>query len=272
MLRLDDNIIGLIAHSIEPELEEARALCRRYRKHQFYKVAISQPLDLDGNRLDDMSDVEGESGCHVEQDSHRDRLVWDMSPGEIQAGILNVKSFWEEKGENGTERSSLEANDFIVKKYCMHHGRKHENPLCRMRFFDEMNEKLIMGIDSLPEAKRVQEYHYRSIISQSMQKVGIRIICRNPEKKSLVQQFFFQWFTTVGRGDGITPDPVARLNFDEGSDNAEQVYGEADYGQQGILLSQESVDEGDDEESDDQNGHTAQSEFEVSPIPVRRST
>jgi len=263
LMRLDDNVISLIEHSTDPKLEEARILCRRFRRHQFYKCAVDQPLDVDGDTGQSIDMFMDNADKEEILNSRRDILISAMNEREIQENILAVKNSCD-----STE--SLDANDFIVRKYVMHHGCKDKNPLLCMRFFEEMNDKINGSVESLPIAKKINPQKYRSIIPSSFVRIGVRVFCRDPSKKAVVNQFFYQWFNNLGTEflsslnggkccpDKPTPTPKFRMDADNDSVDDDSMPEDND-NQHSIPLSQESFDDDDDESFDDQ-----------SPIPVHR--
>jgi len=184
LLRLDDNVLSLIAHSTEPKLEEARELLKRFHKHDFYKCAVDQSLDVD-RPIVDTEDLEGEDLENV-QNSQRDIAVYGMSETAIHADILKLMD---------EAHSGLRGNDFIVLKYRMDHGAKEKNPLLLMRFYDKMSvEKLVGPPEDLPVAKQIDETRHSPILPHSYRWVGIRVLVRDESNRELVNQFFHQWF------------------------------------------------------------------------------
>lgn len=265
---LDDNVLSLIYHSKDPKLAEARALFRNLKRHKIYKCAVDCPLDIESMALNDMEGAERQAI----QDSKRDRRVWAMSDKQIKDGMMLEKNRWKEASGVESEALILDANDFVIEKFYMHHGRRDKNPLSGMRFFDEMNEKLIGPIEDLPIATECNYSHYSSIIPVSLQKAGVRIFCREESKRGLVNHVFLQWFERIGRSEaaeqpGMTPFiEGVKLEPYEGSDEEDDE--DEDMGDnnhalpQPAVLSQESVDSGDEDES---RCHPAYQ----SPIPVR---
>ncbi|OEU10975.1 hypothetical protein FRACYDRAFT_146775, partial [Fragilariopsis cylindrus CCMP1102] len=147
-LRLDDTVLTLIAHSTDERLKEAQDLLRRFKRHDFYKCAVDLSLDID--RSDEIR-------------------IWGSEQQKADVSSDSV--------------TSLNANDFIVNKFCMHHGGGSKNPLLRMRFYDKINEDKIFGpIDDLPVAEQIQESKHSSILPTTFQKCGIRVLVRDDSK------------------------------------------------------------------------------------------
>jgi deoxynucleoside triphosphate triphosphohydrolase SAMHD1 len=272
LMEVDDNVLHDIYRSKDPRLAEARALILRLRKHDIYKCSVDQALDIDAKHtasvLDDMEDEEERSL----QDSKRDRKIWKMSDREIKDGILKELGHW--KQDHGGEPVSLDENEFTVEKYYMHHGKKDQNPLSGMRFFDEMNEKLTATMEELPIAIPAKECNHRSIIPQSLHQAGVRILCRERTKRALVHQVFLQWFERMAQresgGAENTPFPRVQLPFQQDG-NKEDDDDDMDDDDEGharnpVMLSQESDAEDDDD--DDRHGRS-QAQLDQSPIPVR---
>jgi hypothetical protein len=259
LIRVDDSILHVIEHSSDPNLAEARALIQRFRRHDMYKCAGDQILDIESERFGSRFALDDEDQT-LQDSCERDKRVWEMECREIQEGMLQEKHYW----ENAESAFPLERKDFIIRKYQMHHGRKHANPLLNVRFFDGINEKLVGSLENLPSAVQAKLQHYRCIIPSSFQKVGVRVFVREASKKDLVNQVFHQWFERMLlEGDAEAQNtPPAKLEFLQGEDSDDD--DDHDYGNehrhQPVCLSQESVE---DECSRD-------AEFDPSPIAVRR--
>lgn len=265
LIRLDDTVFTLIEHSTQPELAEARSLCRRFKKHNFYKCAVDQVLNIERGDIEiDMLTDEDDKESII--NSRRDSIVYGMEESEIEAGILSVKNSFATLNGTNEGPPSLDGC-LVVKKYCMHHGRKSENPLLCMRFFDSMNEKIVGPLEDLPEAVVPDKRDYSSVIPTSLQKTGVRVFCRDPSKRALASQFFYQWFESIGEEAASgeyrpSTTPVCRLQMEDaasdgGSDDEAQVDGG-----HCIPLSQESFDNDDYPQN---AGH-----YDQSPIPVVR--
>jgi hypothetical protein len=261
LLQLKDDVLTLIEHSSDERLLPAQAVIGRMNGHDMYKCAVDLPLDIEGDCID------------VDQVYHLyGKRVYEMTEFEIHSGIMLEVKFWNDK--YGV-KIDLEKDDFIVDKYCMHHGAKADNPLDRMRFFDEMNDNFFGPIEDLPTASPPKLADYKCKNPTSFQKVGLRIYVREEIKRGLVNQVFNQWFEGVKKGEReshVTPgdietgpqsdDEEISINEDRHADNDESQYVAA------VPLSQESVDgDGRDDDFDD----TALYGCYQSPIPVRRS-
>ena len=266
LVRLDDNVFSLIDHSTQPELAEARALCQRFKRHNFYKCAVDQALNIkNGDAEYDMFTDEDEKEIIV--NSRRDSIVYNMDESEIEAGILGVKNSFVSLHNDVDDSCSLQ-DCLVVKKYCMHHGRKSENPLMGMRFFDSLNEKIVGPVEDLPEAIAPNKHEHSSIIPSSLQKTGVRIFCRDPSKRDVANQFFYQWFESIREeaasgGSGPRATPTPRLQMEDAESDGSDDESDVEHGNEGhcIPLSQESFDDDDlrSAKQDDQ-----------SPIPVFR--
>lgn len=259
LLRLDDSIISLIAHSSrkqypQQEMEEARNLCRCFLGHNLYKCAVDEPLNLS---------------------TPHHKLVYDMEGADIADGMVREVEYHAHK-EN-TSVPEFSHKDFVVKKYCIHYGCKTANPLLRIRIFDEMNERLIGPIKEIPEALQVDETKWNSYCPQELQKVGIRIFVRDPSKKGFVNQVFNQWFDGIELGDQgariKTPFPNGipeeARESDDGDNNDSDEGNLPDYASGPVMLSQESFDD-DCDDDDDNHGEADRARSKTqSPIPVK---
>jgi len=268
LVRLDDSIITLIAHTTDERLAEARAVCRRLKRRDFYKCAVDQTLDID-RVIGDMDDLEEEE-MEKAKNSQRDVSVWKMTETEIHSSILQEGMFWAEQNDSDST-AKLQGKDFIVKKYCMHHGAGANNPLLRMRFYGKMSEEKIFGpVDELPVAEQVKEWRYSSFIPIEHQKVGIRVLVREACKRGIVNQFFHQWYNNRIKNEDA-PDQcgesICGLEVDEGDGN-EDWNGQAR--NEPVLLSQD-FDES-TEETDDDRSRNERDPLELSPVPVRALT
>jgi len=199
-----------------------------------------------------------------------------MSETEIHNGIFNLMN---DVGSHHKSESAdkLEANDFIVQKYCMHHGAKGKNPLMRMRFYDKMSgEKLVGPAEELPVAKQADESRHNPVIPNAFQWVGIRMLVRDDSKRSIVNFFFHQWFETGDKMPNqcaVEPTNLFQMdendNENENDDDVEnnnwQQRGTTDYP---ALLSQD-FDDSAEENDDDDNPMFQQ---DMSPVPVRTRT
>jgi len=274
LLRLDDTILSLISHSTDERLAEARALCRRFKRHDFYKCAVDQSLDIDlVCSAVDIEDLEGEE-LENAKNSKRDIAVWKMSETELHSCILQERMFWAEQNDSDSE-AKLEAKDFIVKKYCMHHGAGSNNPVLRMRFYGKMSEEKIFGpVDELPVAEQVNVLRYSSFVPTQNQKVGIRVLVRKDSKRGMVNQFFNQWYNNRIKNEDAPNqcgDSVCGLEVEEGDEGNEHDDWN-DHEQrtnEPVLLSQ---DFDSFEETDDDNSHRMQDPQDLSPVPVRSRT
>jgi HD superfamily phosphohydrolase len=254
LVHVKDDFLTLIENSDDERLVEAQALCERISRHDMYKCALDKHLDIDSDSTVVHSD---------DDDSQCDKFIWDMDEREIQSGMLNEMNFWIEDQDIG-----LQAKDFIVEKYCMHQGANESNPVDRMRFFDEMNEKLVGPVEDLPVAYPLNNADFKCKQPKAFRKVGIRIYVRDESKKGIANQVFRQWFermkqTNVGEAT-ITPShfEFCAQNADEDTNNQ---YEDDDMHQYSaaVPLSQESLD---DEDED----RRAQFANDRSPIPVRK--
>jgi len=285
LLRLDDTILTLIAHSTDERLKEARELYRRFKRHDFYKCAVDHSLDIDQLIVDD-EDLEGEELKKVEE-SRRDKSVWEMEENEIETGMLEEIRIWGNEEQNICSDSvtNLKANDFVVNKFCMHHGSGNKNPLLRMRFYDKMNEEKICGpIDGLPMAEQIQESKHSSILPRAFQKVGIRVLVRDDSKRGIVNQLFHQWFEReserikngdlpqqCGQGIHIYGANLHNMDGNDGDGNMDENDHDDNHHEQNpppVFLSQDS----DDDQADDYNDDDfiEQQQQDLSPVPVAR--
>jgi hypothetical protein len=287
-LRLDDTVLTLIAHSTDERLKSAQDLLRRFKRHDFYKCTVDQSLDIDRSDVD-VEDLEGKALKEVE-DSIRDKSIWKMNEKEIETSMLEEIRIWGSEQQNANVSSdsvtSLKANDFIVKKFCMHHGGGSKNPLLRMRFYDKINEEKIFGpIDELPVAEQIQESKHSSILPTAFQKCGIRVLVRDDRKRGVVSQLFHQWLEReserIKNGDmpiqcgeaGTSLYGARHRNMDNNNNNDDDDFmddNDDNHHEQNpppVFLSQDS--DGGGNESDDYNNDFG-GQQDVSPIPVAR--
>ena len=272
LVRLDDSILTLITHSTDQRLAKARELCERLRRRDLYKCAINQTLQVD-NPILDLDDLEGQA-LERAQGAQRDIAIWEMSESEIHNGMVNLMNDVRSKDKNAPI-AKLNADDFIVKKYTMHHGAGSKNPLMRMRFFDKMSrEKLIGPAEDLPIAKQADESRYQSVIPNEFRCVGVRVVVPDNSKQDEVITLFNQWYET---GDTIpnpcTVEPTALYNqFRTLDDNEDDDDSDSDdYQQGGRDFPAQLTQEYDDSDSGKENEVDDHPMFspDVSPIPVR---
>lgn len=266
LLRLDDTILSLILHSTDERLREARELCKRLRRHDFYKCAAEAKFKID-REIGDIEDLEGKELEDAEE-AQRDNLVFNMSESEIESNIL------ESMKQTGSYEK-IEANDFTVKKYYMHHGAGSKNPLARMRFYDKMDEEqLYEQPEGLPVAKQIDESKYRPVIPQTFRHVGVRILVRDDSKRDIAYHLFHNWY--VGLKDGIgnahsnqTLEPTS-LFFENGeaSDGDSDEYEQRGTSENPVMLSQDF----DEYSEENENENSATLQQDMSPIPVRTKT
>ena len=177
-LNLRDSIMDAVELSTDDALESARKLLKRLRSRDLYKCAAQETIrGLEGDKL------------------------WLLNESEIKDEILAVEC--QRYGENG-ETLQLVENDVIVEKRIIHHGLKESNPVSLMRFLPKrnLNEVNAADIDSLPEAREIEESSYDGHIPRKMLEKSIRVYCRdpNPSKVDLVHHAFYQWFHEFGKG------------------------------------------------------------------------
>lgn len=268
LVRLDDTILTLIVHSIgDSRLAEARKLCQRLRRHDFYKCPVNQPLTID-LPIDDIDDLEG-AELKRAQEVQRDIIIWDMSETEIEKAMLD-------QSKRSDVFEKLEAKDFIVKKYCYHHGAKSKNPMTRMRFFDKMSGEKLFGLaEQLPISKEADMSKYASVIPHSFQNVGIRVLVRDDRKRDAAILGFNTWMLhlemEIKNGDTSSNKHVQSTIFDNEDVNiGDDENNDDEWLRRGTeshpaMLSQDFEDSEDENETD----VTSMSQPDLSPIPVR---
>lgn len=278
LVRLDDTVLTLILHSTDERLAEARNLCQRLRKHDFYKIAFSKKFEID-RPIDDIDDLEGEQ-LEGAKTTQKEINIWKKDEAEIHSGIFNLMDDARSKNKSGSAEK-LEGNDFIVKKFYMHHGAGSENPLLRVRFYDKASGVKLFGpAEDLPVAKQVDESRYRSVIPTAFRDVGIRVLVRDDSKRGAVNQFSHQWYESGDKmPNQCAPEPTALYNqFRTMDDNEDENDCDTDVENEGLQqkgttdnpawLSQDFDDSG--EENEDDNNPMFQQD--TSPIPVRTRT
>jgi len=267
LVRLDDNILTLIEHSTDERLKEARELCRRLRRHNFYKCTVQEELKVD-RPIINIEDLEGKE-LKLAVETQRDILVWKMSESEIHEGIMKLM-------KTVGSYEPMEANEFIIKKYYMHHGAGKDNPLMRMRFFEKMNEEQLSApAEKLPVAKQVEESKYLSILPSAFRKVGIRVLVRDEKKRDIASHLFHTW---MGQLEEETRDTKSNSDmkptslFFESGDASNSDSDDDDYHERGsydnpVMLSQDYL-----EDSSEQNeADNKMIQQDMSPIPVLRT-
>ena len=264
LVRLSDNILTLIDHSTDERMKEARDLCRRLRRHDFYKCAVNKELDID-RQIIDIDDLEGDE-LKLAVRTQRDILVWNMSENEIHESIL--------KFQNGVESyDKVEANDFIVKKYYMHYGAGSKNPLMLMRFYNKMSEeKLFAPPEELPIAKQVDESKHQPVIPNAFRDVGIRLLVRDDSKRDIAFHLFETWMAQLEEENRSAPSTQMEPTslFFESGDASDGDIADDELQQRGTydnpaMLSQEFEDSSEENENDG----TVMFQQDLSPIPVR---
>ena len=164
-LRLRDAIIDQIEATDSSELRDARLLIRRLRQRDLYKCVATK---------------------RIQSDSESDRQMFQMGESEIAKQLVS-------RGYHH-ESLTLDINDFIVEKSSMHLGSKEDNPLKQLRFVPKQEmHKLYRAVEELPTAIQVDERDFATHIPRSCMERSIRIYCRNPSKRDLLQHSFEQW-------------------------------------------------------------------------------
>eukprot|EP00960_Hanusia_phi_P041468 755006-Hanusia_phi.AAC.2 len=83
-------------------------------------------------------------------------------------------------GQNASGSGQLSADDLIVEKWSVHHGKKSKNPVDEVFFFSSEKEASAKG---LWIARRVSQNRYGSILPRDQIMHGIRVFCKDPSKR-----------------------------------------------------------------------------------------
>ena len=188
-LRLRDSVIDQIVATACPELEPARQLVHRLWSRDLYKCAVTKVLK-------------------IHKKNSNDRRIWNLPSTEIVKDIVGLGGV--HSCDNGGT-IGLKEHDVIVHKCEIHHGRKHHDPLSKMRFVEksQLNKISSVHYKSLPEAKTVPEDEYDSFLPKTLMECSLRIYCRNSAKVDLLRHAFEAWWDNANSEMDLTEGPVS---------------------------------------------------------------
>jgi hypothetical protein len=233
-LRLKDSCIDLIANTTDPKLKEARDLIERLHSRDLYKFAGEKEI------------------------GKNDSKTWSQSEKDIKHYMTRYGPTFDIDGQGTQIR--LHEDDFIVERCVIHHGRKEENPISRMRFVEKSRlAKLTEPIDELPEAVQPDESKYDALLPRSFQKNSIRVYARDPAKVGFVNQAFEAFLSEmeVHIQCPMIDNMICEIDGDH-DDQSER---------QPLPISQDFTQESEDNNSDEDEDDRYQS-----PPPKRSST
>ena len=208
-LKLTDRILDRIEDSDAPGLDEAKNLLERIKYRDLYSCVVS---------------------CRLNEDSHDD--IWKMSDEDIHCEMMElVRSVGNEQDDSFAEMEEddaddehdnidnasigkLEANDFIVEVRKIHKGKKNENPVNYVPFFDTHQDErqLRNGAFSLPLAVQIREEEYATRNTNAYLDKTIRVFSRAStidadyeDKKKAIDACFKQWFASKSGSNSYGP-------------------------------------------------------------------
>jgi deoxynucleoside triphosphate triphosphohydrolase SAMHD1 len=188
-VRLRDSVIDQIVATTCVELEPARQLVYRLWSRDLYKCAVTKVLP-------------------IHKPNSNDRRIWNLPSAGIVKDIVGLG------GVHGCDNGGficLTENDVIVHKCDIHHGRKSQDPLSKMRFVEksQLNKISCDYYKSLPEAKTVPEDEYDSILPKTLMECSLRIYCRDSGKVDLLRHAFEAWWDNANSEMDLTLGPVS---------------------------------------------------------------
>ncbi|KDQ07753.1 hypothetical protein BOTBODRAFT_38548 [Botryobasidium botryosum FD-172 SS1] len=168
-LHLTDSILEEIERSELPELEQARAIIRRLRKRDLYKMVDQKVLPREYRALwkDDLT-------------AERIAEVSKTLPGSEVGGGM-----------------TLCVDDVIVDFTGLHFGMKEKNPLDYVRFYEKRKPN---------EAHSARPDEASHLIPAEFEEVTIRCYTRNPQKFGLAQAAFRKVVETLPETPPSPPD------------------------------------------------------------------
>jgi HD superfamily phosphohydrolase len=188
-LRLRDSVIDQIVATTCEELEPARQLVYRLWSRDLYKCAIAKVLK-------------------IHKKNSNDRRIWNLPSAEIAKDIIGLGGV---HGSDNGGTFGLKEHDVIVHKCDIHHGRKSQDPLSKMRFVEksQLNSISCDHYKSLPEAKTVPEDEYDSFLPKTLMECSLRIYCRDSAKVDLLRHAFEAWWDNANSEMDLTEAPAS---------------------------------------------------------------
>ena len=101
-----------------------------------------------------------------------------------------ISNLFYENSNNSFEEIELKIEDLIVEKMIINYGKKNENPVSYLRFFEKsVDSSNLIG-------KKVPEDSYLTHLPRCFEELAIRVFCRHPKKEKLAREAFEKWCTT----------------------------------------------------------------------------
>ncbi|EKX36683.1 hypothetical protein GUITHDRAFT_117108 [Guillardia theta CCMP2712] len=211
-VNLDDHILSNIYNfqSEDEDMQCARALLHRYQRHDFYKFVGNTPMNfvdarhggnsvsadsqtdshpiktsVDALKQEMLSLWEEENVCIPdtpdEQNSDVEYPLDDRGSQPMNEEFLSQSRTPVKGGnQNAPSAGQLSADDLIVEKWSVHHGKKSKNPVDEVFFFSSEKEASVKG---LWVARRVSQNRYGSILPRDQIMHGVRVFCKEPSKR-----------------------------------------------------------------------------------------
>jgi len=169
-LHLTDSILEEIERSESPELEKARAIIKRLRKRDLYKMVDQKVLPREY------------------------RALWknDLTAERIAEVSKTLPITGGEGGD-----TALSADDVIVDFTGLHFGMKEKNPLDHVRFYEKRKPN---------EAHSARPDEASHLIPAEFEEVTIRCYTRNPQKFGIAQAAFRKVMETLPEAPPSPPD------------------------------------------------------------------
>lgn len=212
-LKLTDRILDRIEDSDAPGLEEAKDLLERIKYRDLYSCVVSCRLNEDSN---------GEIWGMTDEEIHGEMMDLVNCAGDQEDNsFIVMDDDDDDKDENhGDENDNdaligmLKEDDFIVEVRKIHKGKKKENPVNYVPFFDTHQDErqLRNGAFSLPMAVQIKEEEYATRNTMAYLDKTVRVFSRAStidadyeDKKKAISACFKQWFAGKGGGDSYGP-------------------------------------------------------------------
>ena len=211
-LKLTDRILDRIEDSDAPGLEEAKDLLERIKYRDLYSCVVSCRLNEDSN---------GEIWEMTDEEIHDEMMDCVHSAGDQEGNSFVVMDDDEDDddqdgGENANDTliGMLNEEDFIVEVRKIHKGKKKENPLNYVPFFDTHQDErqLRNGAFSLPMAVQIKEEEYATRNTMAYLDKTLRVFCRAStidadyeDKKRAISACFKKWFASKGGSEEYGP-------------------------------------------------------------------
>jgi HD superfamily phosphohydrolase len=209
-LKLTDRILDRIEDSDAPGLDEAKNLLERIKYRDLYSCVVNCRLNEESNsEVWEMSD----------EDIHNELMELVCCAGSQEDdSFIGMDEDDEDKHDNDDPDSALIAmlkeNDFIVEMRKIHKGKKAENPVNYVPFFDTRQDErqLRNGAFSLPLAVQIKEEEYATRNTMAYLDKTVRVFSRAStldanyeDKKKAIRACFKKWFASKGGSESYGP-------------------------------------------------------------------